>query len=298
MGIFSRDYSKPGPGISKNERRRKGLGRFYQIFFRKFWDLVKLNLMYIMTLIPTFAAVFFLSGMITNQFGNALTAVLNNTDISVGEAAKMTVTFDLLMRFYIAALFAVLWGGGPATAGFVYILRSFLWEEPVFLVSDFYEHIRSNFKQSAIVWVIDMVMFTLLCYGYFFYRSSHDIMYYGQYVILVIGLLYTMLHMYIYHLLVTYKLRIGQLYRNAALFAISALPFTILTIFVVIFILLIFPAIGFTAVNEHMSVIFSTAALILLVGLTFSMCGLYVENNAINQIKKYIKEDAAVERNE
>ena len=298
MGIFSRDYSKPGPGISRDERKRKGLGRFYQIFIRKFWDLIKLNLLYIITLLPTFAIVFFLSGMISNQFGLDPAAVVKVADIPLVEAAKLSVTTDLLMRFYIAALFSILWGGGPATAGEVYILRSFLWEDPVFLVSDFFEHIKSNFRQALIVWIIDLIAFTLLCYGYFFYNSATGFIFYGKYVILVIGFFYTMLHMYLYHLMVTYKLKIGELYRNAALFSISALPFTVITILFVSFFVLIFPAIGFTAANDTLSIIFSTLALILLVSMTFSASGLYIEHNAITQIKKYIKEDSTVERNE
>ena len=32
--------------------------------------------------------------------------------------------------------------------------------------------------------------------------------------------------------------------------------------------------------------------------LMFAACGLYIENNAVTQINKYIKEDADVERNE
>ena len=298
MGIFSRDYSKPGPGISKDERKRKGLGRFYQIFIRKFWDIIKLNLLYIITLLPTFAIVFFLSGMISNQFGLDPADIIKVTGIPLGEAAKISVTTDLLMRFYCATLFSILWGGGPATAGEVYILRSFLWEDPVFLVSDFFEHIKSNFRQALTVWIIDVIVFTLLCYGYFFYNSLTGLMFYGKYVILVIGFFYTMLHMYLYHLMVTYKLKLGELYRNAALFSISALPFTVITILFVSFFVLIFPAIGFTAVNDTLSIIFSTLALILLVGLTFSTSGLYIEHNAITQIKKYIKEDLTVERNE
>ena len=300
MGIFNSDYSKPGAGVSKNERKKKGLARFYEILIRKFWDLIKLNLLYIATLLPTFAVVFILSGMITNRLGASLDSLMQlmGESASAVTAARVSVTTDLIFRFYISALFAVLWGGGPVTAGFVYILRSYLWEEPTHFISDYFERVRKNFKQSIIVWIIDVIMFTLLCYAYFFYGSSAGILYYGKYVVLVIALFYTMVHMYLYHLLVTYKMSIPKLYRNAALFAISALPFTVLTIFAVVFLMLIWPAIGFTATNDGISVFFTTAALFLCVTMLFAVCGLYIENNAITQIKKYIKEDADVERNE
>ena len=300
MGFFNSNYSRPGPGVSKNEVKRKGLARFYQIFLRKFWDLIKLNLLYIVTLIPTFAVVFVLSGMISNRLGiNADELLkLNGDSISLFTAAQVSITTDLIIRYYISSLFAVLWGCGPVTAGFVYILRSFLWENPVFLVSDYFAHIKSNIKQSIIVWIIDVIAFTVFCYAYFFYGSSPGLLHYGKYVILVIAFFYTMLHLYLYHLLVTYKLSIGKLYRNSALFALSALPFSVLTVAVVAFAMLIWPAIGFTSQFDGVSVFFTTAAFVLMAALMFSACGLYIENNAVEQIKKYIKEDADVERNE
>lgn len=298
MGIFNTNYSKPGPGVSKNEPKRKGLGRYYQIIIRKFWDLVKLNLLYIVTLLPTFAVVFVLSGMISNRFGLDIHELAKLGGGSLVDAAKVSITTDLITRFYISALFTILWGSGPATAGFVYILRSFIAEEPVFLVSDYFKHIKSNFKQTIIVWVIDLIVFTLLCYAYFFYGSSPGILSNAKYVVLVIAFFYTMLHLYLYHLLVTYKLKIGELYKNSALFAISALPFSVVTILFVSFMMLIWPAIGFTSLNDKLAVFFITATFILTVTLLFAVCGLYVEFNAVTQVKKYIKEDAKVERNE
>ena len=35
MGIFNRNYSTPGPGISKDAPKKKGLNLFYEILFRK-----------------------------------------------------------------------------------------------------------------------------------------------------------------------------------------------------------------------------------------------------------------------
>lgn len=300
MGIFGGNYSKPGPGVSKNECKKKGLARFYQIFLRKFWDLIKLNLLYILTLLPTFAVVFVLAGMISNQFGTAPENMvsLSQNAFSIEQAQIFSITTDSLIRFYVAALFCILWGGGPATAGFVYILRSFLWEEPVFIASDYFKHVKSNFRQAITVWIIDIPVFTALCNGYFFYGRMPGIMMNLKYAVLVIGFFYTMLHLYIYHLLVTYKLKIKELYRNSALFSLCALPFSVLTILAVAFIVLIWPAIAFTALNEKLATFFIIAVFVLLVTLIFSACGLYIENNAISQIKKYIKEDADVRRNE
>ena len=299
MGLFNSNYSKPGPGIYKDTPKKKGLNLFYEIFFRKFWKIIQLNIMYIVTLIPTFAIVFVLSGMISNKLAlnaDSMTAVLKTA--SELDAAKISVTLDLLMRLYISIGFTVFWGGGPATAGFVYILRSFIWEDSVFLASDYFRHIKSNFRQSLAVWIIDIIVFAVMCYAYFFYGSQASIMYYLKYVILVLAFFYTMLHLFLYHLLITYKLSIGKLYKNSALFALSSLPWCVLTIAVTAFLILIFPAIGFTSQNQQLAVFFTTAVFVIIFTMLFGVCGFIIEFNKCAQVKKYIKEDAQVERNE
>lgn len=300
MGIFNRNYSTPGPGISKNAPKKKGLHLFYEIFFRKFWKLIQLNLLYLLTLIPTFAIVFVLSGMISNRLGMSADAIssLTGTAFSEVDAARLSITMDLLIRLFVSLFFTIFWGGGPATAGFVYILRSFIWEEPVFLARDFFTHVKSNFRQSLTVWIIDIIVFTAMCYAYFFYSSQTNLLFYLKYVMLVPVFLYTMLHLFLYHLLVTYKLSIGKLYRNSALFALSSLPWCVLTIAVTAFLILICPAIGFTSQNDRLAVFFTTAVFILIVFLLFSVCGFIIEFNTCMQVKKYIREDADVERND
>lgn len=298
MGIFNSNYSKPGPGVYKDTPKKKGLSLFYELFFRKFWKLIQLNLLYILTLIPTFAIIFILSGMISNKLGINADTLGKFIEVSEVDAARISITMDLLTRLFISLFFTIFWGGGPATAGFIYILRSFVWEDSVFMASDFFKHIKSNFKQSLIVWIIDIIAFTAVCYAYFFYAAMPNIMYFLKYVILVLVFFYTMLHLYLYHLLVTYKLTIGKLYKNSALFALSALPWSVLTILISAFLILIFLAIGFTAQIDQLAIFFTTAGFIFIILLMFSVCGFIIEFNACTQIKKYIKEDTDVERNE
>lgn len=298
MGIFNTDYSKPGAGVSKNAPKKKGLALFYELFFRKFWKLMQLNLLYILTLIPTFAVIFILSGMISNRLGVRVDALGKFLELGEAEAARISITADLLIRLIVSLLFTIFWGGGPATAGFVYVLRSFVQEEGVFLASDFFEYLKKNFKQSLAVWVIDIIAFTAMCYAYYFYGSLQSVLYLLKYVILVLAFFYTMVHLFLYHLLITYKLTIGKLYKNAALFALSALPYSVLTIAAAAFLILIFPAIGFTSQIDGPAVFFSTAFFIFIFLLMFALCGFIIEFNACAQVKKYIKEDANVERNE
>ena len=52
MGLFGTDYSKPGPGIAKDAPKKKGLRLFFDIYVRVFWELIKLNLFFVLFCIP------------------------------------------------------------------------------------------------------------------------------------------------------------------------------------------------------------------------------------------------------
>lgn len=50
FGLF--DYSKPGPGVSKNAPKKKSFFVFLEIYFRKFWKLMIANLLYVLVSLP------------------------------------------------------------------------------------------------------------------------------------------------------------------------------------------------------------------------------------------------------
>ena len=50
FGLF--DYTKPGKGVDKNGPQKKRFFYFFELYFRKFWKLITLNLIYILFCIP------------------------------------------------------------------------------------------------------------------------------------------------------------------------------------------------------------------------------------------------------
>ena len=52
FGLF--DYTKEGPGVEKTERKKKGFFAFFEIYFRNFWNFVKIDLIYWAMSIPLF----------------------------------------------------------------------------------------------------------------------------------------------------------------------------------------------------------------------------------------------------
>jgi uncharacterized membrane protein YesL len=52
MRIFSPNFVREGPGIEKNDPQKKGISLFFQLFIARFWDILKLNILFIIYSIP------------------------------------------------------------------------------------------------------------------------------------------------------------------------------------------------------------------------------------------------------
>ena len=51
-------FEKTGVGIPKNAPKKKGILRFFELFFRKFWKLIEVNLLYSVFFIPLALALY------------------------------------------------------------------------------------------------------------------------------------------------------------------------------------------------------------------------------------------------
>lgn len=300
MGIFSRSFDKPGKGVDPDAPQKRSFFRFFDIFFRKFWHFVRVNLIYALVLIPTFVLVFVLAGIVSNGIlalpgmQELMTSLSQQLAEAVGDAAtqeyqhaQLVVTFDLFVRFLITYLFVVLWGMGPATAGITYVLRNFAREEHAWIWSDFKDALKSNFKQSAAVFAIDVVVFVLLYFAITFYSQMSGLIGALRYVIIMIAVVYTMMHFYIYPLMVTFKLSLKDLYRNSLLFALGKLPSNLLVLVILLFVHVggVFAAINF---GGNYSMLLLMLMLVLEVVILLSFSAFLVNFNAYPKMKRYM----------
>lgn len=300
MGIFTRSFDKPGKGVDLNAPPKRSFFRFWDIFGRKFTHFVRVNLVYVLTSIPTFLLVFFLTGLVSSAILEvpSLQSVLQNlaqqTAENMGDSNLMTqqlnqmiVMFDLFVRFVLTYLFVVLWGMGPATAGLTYVLRNFAREEHAWIWSDFKDALKSNFKQSAIVFLIDLVVFVLFYVAFAFYLQMSGFLGAMRYVIVMIAVIYTMMHFYLYPMMVTFQLSLKDLYRNALLFAIGKLPsnLLILAILLLVHVGSVLMAINFGG-GYFMLILFVILLLEILILQSFS--AFIVNFHAYPKMKKYM----------
>ena len=214
FGFF--DYTKEGKGVRKDEPEKKRFPLFFELLFRKFWKLVQLNLLYLVTLIPVLIIYFFLSGIVSEN-------LLAHIGQTVLESADMAA-FYFELTLIIMALTVVFWGGGPVTAGFTYVLRNYARQEHAWVFGDFWEHTKSNFKQSIVVFVVDIAAFFLIYTSIFFYFSQGGMYTILAYLVCVFAFVYAAAHFYLYPMMVTFQLPLRSLYKNSFLFAVGRLP--------------------------------------------------------------------------
>lgn len=105
---------------------------------------------------------------------------------------------------------------GLANCGATFITRNFVREKPVFLASDYFKKSVCNWKQAVPVGIIQILLTGLMIYSAMFYywsKSDFSIVLMG--LVLALLLLFTVMHFYIYVMMVTFRYKFRQLYKNA-----------------------------------------------------------------------------------
>ena len=65
LGFFN--YEKEGKGVRKDEPQKKGVARFFELFFRKFWKYMQISMMYFITCIPAILFYYFLAMLLFQE---------------------------------------------------------------------------------------------------------------------------------------------------------------------------------------------------------------------------------------
>ncbi len=206
-GMFSRfDPVRSGPGVDKNAPPRHRILQFFIIYSKKFQKLILLNLIYFLFSIPAVIIAQYMSYTVFRFFySNTYNDIQNWLSVSL-----------FIVCVPVVAV-------GPAHAGFTHILKSFVREEPVFLWSDFMEHAKKNFKQSLIISGINIAVFFVLCTSICWYVALGKK---TPLMTLAVGLqgfallLFFIMNFYVYPMLVTFKLKTVEIYKNALIFAV------------------------------------------------------------------------------
>ncbi len=255
---ISPNNPRPDTGIAKDSNRSR-LKIFLDVYTGKFSKLLLLNVASIILNIPAIFAAFYLS----SYFFTA-DKELKGINFFIGY-----IVISLLVCFPIITI-------GPFQAGFTYILRNFAREEHTFIFDDFKEQTKRNWKQGLAISLIDLIIVTGLIIEINFFRTqtglaSNILLWLSMFVFVV----FSMMHMYIYQMVVTIELKVFHIYKNA-------LMLTLIHFFKNIFVYFLCTAILL------LLAIFIPLGILGFVTVSMSTIGLIINFHAHTAIKKYL----------
>lgn len=192
MGLFQNNYNRPGPGIYKNQPKKKPFFLFWEIYFRKFWKLVQLNLLFCIPVAVVFAL------MILLNFATNLAVVVN---------------LPVVLIF-------------PFIAGIAMVTRNYAREEHAFLFSDFKDAVRNNWAAFLVNGIISYAAYVVLSVSisYYMAQMKTNAFFIVPFALCVgISLILVFAQYYIPVMMITFDLKLSQIYKNAVIFSILGL---------------------------------------------------------------------------
>jgi len=279
MGIFN-SYTKPGKGLSKEDVQKSGIPLYFDIFLRRFWKFILINLLYIIASIPAIV----ISFVIANYFIGYIASIIGLT-----ESEEYLSVVPLLAVLFTAFILQAT-GSGPASAGHTTVIRKYVKDTHAWIWSDFIGSFKQNFKQGIAVYVINVAVFFMMAFGYLFYRyiMPGTISVVLSTLILILGLLFCIMQKYVYVLVSGFQLKVKHVYKNAFILTIVGLKWNI------------FSAIVIGAMLYGMAYLYTSVigvALIVLLCFYFTLVNFTQTFITNNVVKKYLEEPALEQEN-
>lgn len=213
MGFFN--FDKPGPGINPDAPKKKGIFLYFELLKRNFGLMLKTNILYVLSSLPM---------VLVCLFGGMYFSIWLSNIFTIVDPVRKTQ-----LAFFLAFLFMVFIGSGPASASLAYFYRSILREEHVFVFSDFWGNIKKNFRQGIVVGIINPIInlatiFCTLFYGLQYILTGQLIWFLAMLIVGIFCLILAMSGFYIYQLMITFENSIPELYKNAFILALIKAP--------------------------------------------------------------------------
>ncbi|MDR1117465.1 MAG: hypothetical protein LBL09_04385 [Oscillospiraceae bacterium] len=277
MGLFTRNYSRPGRGVDKDAPEKTAFFMFFELVGRKFFRLVMINIFYFIIISPIFILFYgYLYGWLI-------------TRIPVQGEVQLPILLDLI-RILLEALpenaqaplvILSVMLQGPFTMGFTYMMRNMARQEHTW-TSDFFTRTVSNHRQGIVFSLLDAlaVIILLLSFSLVSITGAEGGLALGfniwKYVCLVLFVFYLAMRVYFYQLAVTVELPVLGIIKNSAIFAVLGLWRNALA-------LVCCAAAGFLALFLH-----PVAEVIVVPLFLFSFCGFLIQFTTYPIVDKYI----------
>ena len=239
MGLFFGGYDKPGAGVDPNAPKKKGFFLYTELVTRKFTKFLQAGFIFSLFSLPLLALVYIISVFVFQQPIYAIQStaleIMKANNIPEAEIPGQLGTITFSMCSMVSVFFVTMWGSGPLSAGLAFVFRSFTRETPVWVWSDGKDKVKENWKQGLGVMIVDLIFFILMPVAVSFYYNLGRVLpgmnlvcTLIMYVMLLFMFIYTMMHPYIYQIMITFECHFKDLFKNALILALAKLPVNVI----------------------------------------------------------------------
>lgn len=226
-------YGKSGKGdYRRDDLPRSRSQQFREMLRIRFSALFRLNIMCALAFLPL---MYVLMVMVNNLFTHLLSLNDALSDPALGQSAAQLrqdsplQVYSILFSGFVLLVPAVLITG-PVQAGLAFVTRNWARDEHAFIWSDFKDAVKENWKQSLLASLITGLLPLLLLVSWQFYgslaRGGSIFFVVPQMLSFIIGLVWALALVYLYPMMVTYRMGFGTLVRNSLLLSLGRLPQT------------------------------------------------------------------------
>ena len=211
-------YGKQGKGdytVADMPQNRPAL--FGEVLKVRWSGLFGVNLLYMIAWIPaiiwTFLNLIALYNLLQADPGTG-----------AGDVAGLLNTWLMILAPCIAIT-------GPFNAGVTYVLRNWARDEHSFVLSDFKDALKANWKQALVISCIDGVMpfLAVTCWRFYSSMASQNIIFILPAALtMLVAAIWTLASMLAYPMLITYQLKTRDVIRNSLLMTVAKLPLALL----------------------------------------------------------------------
>ncbi len=249
FNIFSKS-GKDGKGVEKDEipiSDQPTLKNFFVLVGRKMNQLLSVNILMIVGNFPVVFLLLGMSGYLSNHLTTPTFAMFPQLygvtfyNKSMATSALWTIfsrqsevtvhtTADYVM-FALAALLLVTLG--LVRVGVTYIVKHMFMGDPIFMIHDFFYAIKTNLKQGLIYGILDTVIIGLIVYDIIFFNLNYggglmmEVMFFMS---LCMAVLYFFMRHYMSLMLITFRLSIFKMLKNALAFTVVGLKRNIMVL--------------------------------------------------------------------
>ncbi len=153
-----------------------------------------------------------------------------NASLFMSAEADLSMASGNLM-FYLIGMVPCLTIAGVGAPGLMYVVRNWARDQHSFLISDFKDAVKGNWKQGLVIGLINGISLLVSYVGIMYYSqmtASSIVWVIPETLVVMMLALWWMINMLIYPMMVTYDMTLKVLIRNAALIALARLPWSIL----------------------------------------------------------------------